>query len=119
MMTYTGYGAKNNQYAIWGVNTLLPMPGKIVTRVEKEVDNPPDLIAAVDMGDHENGRDVDLEEKPQNLVEVKPLLGLDSPFLLRLIHLKQNSIPDNIQVKVFSNDTCLYVFYHLFKLQSI
>ena len=110
MMTYSGYGAKNNQYAIWEVNTLLPMPGKIVTRVEKEVDNPPDLIAAVDMGDHENGRDVDLEEKPQNLVEIKPLLGLDSPFLLRLIHLKQNSIPDNIQVRVLSRGTILIIF---------
>ena len=68
MMTYSGYGVRNNQYAIWGVDAKLPMSGKIITRVEKEVDNLPDLVAAVDMGDHENGSDVDLEEKPQNLV---------------------------------------------------
>ena len=98
MMTYSGYGVRNNQYAIWNVNVNLPMAGTIVTRVEKEVDNPPDLVAAVDMGDHEDGSDVELEEKPQNLVEIKPILGLNSPFLLRLIHLMQNSIPDNIKV---------------------
>ena len=40
-MTYSGYGVRNNQYAIWNVNVNLPMAGTIVTRVEKEVDNPP------------------------------------------------------------------------------
>ena len=100
MMTYSGYGVRNNQYAIWGVNAKLPMSGKIVTRVEKEVDNLPDLVAAVDMGDHENGSDVELEEKPQNLVEIKPSQGLESPFLLRMIHLLQNSIPSTIKVEI-------------------
>ena len=99
MMTYSGYGVRNGQYAIWGVNAKIPMPGKVVTRVEKEVDNPPDLVAAVDMGDHENGKDVELEEKPQNLVEIKPSQGLESPFLLRMIHLLQNSIPNHIKVE--------------------
>ena len=99
MMTYSGYGVRNNQYAIWGVDAKLPMSGKIITRVEKEDDNLPDLVAAVDMGDHENGSDVDLEEKPQNLVEIKPSQGLESPFLLRMIHLLQNSIPSTIKVE--------------------
>ena len=74
------------------------MPGKIVTRVETEIDNPPDLTAAIDMGDHEDGKDVELDEKPQNLVEIKPSNGIDSPFLLRLIHLRQYTIPDFIKV---------------------
>ena len=98
MMSYTGLGERNNQYAIWDVNVLLPMAGTVVTRVEKEIDNLPDITAAIDMGDHEDGSDVELEEKPQNLVEIKPIQGLESPFLLRLIHLRQNTIPDNIKV---------------------
>ena len=97
-MSYTGLGERNNQYAIWDVNVLLPMAGTVVTRVEKEIDNLPDITAAIDMGDHEDGSDVELEEKPQNLVEIKPIQGLESPFLLRLIHLRQNTIPDDIKV---------------------
>ena len=109
MMSYTGYGTKNNQYAIWNVNVLLPMPGKVVTRVEEEIDNPPDLTAAIDMGDHENGKDVELEEKPQNLIEIKPSYGIESPFLLRLIHLRQNTIPDSIMV-IFNIDFFVQYF---------
>merc|ERR1719242_1358430 len=97
-MSYTGLGERNNQYAIWDVNVLLPMAGTVVTRVEKEIDNLPDITAAIDMGDHQDGSDVELEEKPQNLVEIKPIQGLESPFLLRLIHLRQNTIPDNIKI---------------------
>jgi len=38
-----------------------------------------------------------LEELPQNLIELK-VGGTNSPFLLRLIHLMQNSIPNGITV---------------------
>ena len=118
MMSYTGLGERNNQYAIWDVNVLLPMAGTVVTRVEKEIDNLPDITAAIDMGDHQDGSDVELEEKPQNLVEIKPIQGLESPFLLRLIHLRQNTIPDNIKVPhllllqkhVTLLDTAYYIF---------
>ena len=41
---------------------------------------------------------MDLEEKPQNMVELE-IGGEGSPFLLRLLHLKQNSIPSDIQAK--------------------
>ena len=98
MMSYSGYGTRNEQYSVWGRNVLLPMAGKIVTRVEKEVDNTPDMVKAIDLGDHTNGRDVELEEKPQNLIELKPTNGQNSPFLLRLIHQRQNSIPSSIRV---------------------
>ena len=98
MMSYSGQGTRNNQYAVWNRNVLLPMSGKVVTSVEKEVDNEPDMVAAIDLGDNSSGRDVELDEKPQNLVEMKPSVGMNSPFLLRLIHLRQNSIPSNIKV---------------------
>ena len=78
---------------------ILPMDGKVVTRVEKEIDNPLSLAAAIDLRDHEDGKDVALKEKPQNLVEIKPLKGQNSPFLLRMIHLRKNSIPEHITVE--------------------
>ena len=56
------------------------------------------MVAAIDLGDNTSGRDVELDEKPQNLVEMKPSAGMNSPFLLRLIHLRQNSIPSSIEV---------------------
>jgi hypothetical protein len=43
----------------------------VVTAVEKEIDNTPDMTAAVDMEDQEDGNGVDLEEKPQNLIELQ------------------------------------------------
>ena len=98
MMSYSGQGTRNNQYAVWNRNVLLPMSGKVVTSVEKEVDNEPDMVAAIDLGVNTSGRDVELDEKPQNLVEMKPSVGMNSPFLLRLIHLRTNSIPSNIKV---------------------
>ena len=63
----------------------------------KEVDNDPDINAAVEIEDHDNGSEVDLEEKPHNMVEVE-IGGEGSPFLLRLLHLKQDTIPLDIQV---------------------
>lgn len=97
MMSYTGYGTNNNQYAVWGKNVQLPMAGKVITAVEKEVDNIPDMTAAVDMEDVAEGEDVGLEELPQNLVELK-VGGDNSQFMLRLIHLTQWSIPNQIRV---------------------
>ena len=97
-MTYTGLGEKNDQFAVWDRNVVLPMAGKIVTKVEGEIDNSPDLRAAIDLADHKEGRHVTLTEKPQNIIELKPMKGKDSPFLLRMIHLRQNSIPSSIQV---------------------
>lgn len=73
------------------------MPGQIVTRIESNVDNTPDIVAAIDLNDHTDGKAVTLEEKPHNLIEMKPSKGKSSPFLLRIIHLRQNSIPDNIK----------------------
>ena len=49
------------------------------------------------MEDHIIGSDVHLEEKPQNMIELE-IGGDGSPFLLRLIHFKQNSMQADIQV---------------------
>ena len=43
------------------------------------------------------GSDVDLEERPQNMIELE-VGGDGSPFLLRLIHFQRDSIPASIQV---------------------
>ena len=62
----------------------------------QRVDN---ITKAVEWVDHQSGLDVDLEQLPQNMVEVE-IGGIGSPFLLRLIHQKKNTIPDNIQVNI-------------------
>ena len=59
------------------------------------------------MEDHNTGVDANLEEKPQNMIEVE-VGGMGSPFLLRLIHFKQNTVESNIQVEISHNYT-LYV----------
>jgi len=97
MMSYSGLGRLNTNYAVWGKNVQLPMAGTVVTAVEKEVDNSPDMDAAVDLEDNVGGEGVELEELPQNLIELR-VGGTNSPFLLRLIHLMQNSIPNGITV---------------------
>ena len=63
----------------------------------QEVDNDPDINAAVEIEDHENGSEVDLEEKPHNQVELE-IGGVGSPFMLRLLHLKQDTVPLDISV---------------------
>merc|ERR1712127_514767 len=97
MMSYSGLGTRNNNYEVWDKQVQLPMGGRVVTAVQKEIDNEPDMNAAVDLEDNQGGAGVDLEEKPQNLVELE-VGGPGSPFLLRLIHLKQSSIPPAIVV---------------------
>ena len=61
------------------------------------MDNTPNITKAVEWDDHQSGLDVDLEQLPQNLVEIE-IGGIGSPFLLRLIHQKKNTIPSNIKV---------------------
>ena len=80
-MTYTGLGEKNDQFAVWDRNVVLPMAGKIVTKVEGEIDNSPDLRAAIDLADHKEGRHVTLTEK-----QGRPpifLMGGSAPILPR------------------------------------
>merc|ERR1712126_413026 len=68
MMSYSGLGRYNTDFEVWGKNIQLPMAGTVVTAVKKEVDNDPDLEAAVDLEDKVGGEGVDIEEKPQNLI---------------------------------------------------
>jgi len=96
MMSYSNYGTRNTDFAVWNKVVQLPMTGKVVTAVEKEVDNVPDMTAAVDLEDNAEGGNT-VEEKPQNLIEVQ-VGGDSSCFQLRLIHLKQWSIPNSITV---------------------
>jgi len=97
MMSYSHYGTQNTDFEVFGKQVILPMDGRVVTVVRNEIDNDPNLNAAVEIEDHENGSEVDLEEKPQNIVELE-IGGEGSPFLLRLIHMKQNSVPMDINV---------------------
>ncbi|XP_023347041.1 uncharacterized protein LOC111715875 [Eurytemora carolleeae] len=97
MMTYTYPGDKLKDFAVFGEKVYLPMNGKVITAVKKEIDNPPDLSAAVDLMDHDSGDGIDLQEKPQNMIEVE-IGGEGSSAMLRLLHLQQDSIPDTIQV---------------------
>jgi len=97
MMSYNHYGTRNTDFEVFGKNVVLPMSGRVVTVISQEVDNDPDIDAAVEIEDKSSGSDIDLEEKPQNMIEVE-IGGEGSPFLLRLIHFKQNSMDANIQV---------------------
>lgn len=120
MMSYENFGTRLTDFEVFGKSVILPMDGRVVTvvrsvstqqRVEiwkkvkvlllKEVDNDPDINAAVEIEDHDNGSEVDLEEKPHNMVEVE-IGGVGSPFLLRLLHLKQDTIPLDIQVNAWT-----------------
>ena len=128
MMSYSHYGTRNTDFEVFQKTVILPMDGKVVTVVREvhflldcgnvksshsillncqfqEIDNDPDIDAAVELADHENGSEVDLEEKPQNMVELE-IGGEGSPFLLRLLHLKQNSIPSDIQANLKSLKIC-------------
>ena len=115
MMSYSNYGTQNTDFEVFQKTVILPMNGRVVTLVREvhfsldcgnlkqihsfqEIDNDPDIDSAVELADHENGSGVDLEEKPQNMVELE-IGGEGSPFLLRLLHLKQNSIPSDIKAK--------------------
>jgi len=97
MMSYSNYGTRNQDFEVWGKSVVLPMAGKVVTVQRDEIDNAPDVNAAVEVEDAADGSEVDLQELPQNMIEVE-VGGAGSPFLLRLIHFKQSTIPDTITV---------------------
>ena len=134
MMSYSHYGTRNTDFEVFQKTVILPMDGKVVTVVREvyfypdcanvksshsialncqfqEIDNDPDIDAAVELADHENGSEVDLEEKPQNMVELE-IGGEGSPFLLRLLHLKQNSIPSDIQANSKSLEICQKICFY-------
>ena len=134
MMSYSHYGTRNTDFEVFQKTVILPMDGKVVTVVREvyfypdcanvksshsialncqfqEIDNDPDIDAAVELADHENGSEVDLEEKPQNMVELE-IGGEGSPFLLRLLHLKQNSIPSDIQANSKSLEICQEICFY-------
>ena len=98
MMSYEGMGTKNENFGVWGKKVKLPMEGKIITAVKKEIDNEPDLNAAIDLEDNpDGGNGVKLTEKPHNLIELQ-VGGDSSQFMLRIIHLMKDSIPNTIKV---------------------
>ena len=134
MLSYSHYGTRNTDFEVFQKTVILPMDGKVVTVVREvyfypdcanvksshsialncqfqEIDNDPDIDAAVELADHENGSEVDLEEKPQNMVELE-IGGEGSPFLLRLLHLKQNSIPSDIQANSKSLEICQEICFY-------
>lgn len=99
MMTYSFPGEQNSDFAVWGRQVSLPMAGTVVTATTNMTDNPPDLEAATQLLDPEDG-EPGVEEKPQNMIELR-VGGERSAFLLRMIHMEQDSIPEEIQVGQF------------------
>ena len=87
----------NSQFSVWNKAVRLPMSGTVVTVVNNQEDNDPDILAAIGLADVGSGSHVTLEEKRHNLLELR-VGGEQSPFLLRLLHLKKHSIPDDIKV---------------------
>merc|ERR1711936_403959 len=70
MMSYSNYGTRNQDFEVWGKSVVLPMAGKVVTVQRDEIDNAPDVNAAVEVEDAADGSEVDLQELPQNMIEV-------------------------------------------------
>merc|ERR1712037_338139 len=75
---------QNNQFYVWGKEVYLPFDGVVTSANSSFPDNVPDITAAVEIEDAEDGSAVDLEERPSNGVEVTP----GGPFLLRLLHFR-------------------------------
>lgn len=86
-MTYSGLGQELTDYAAFGRQLGLPLSGIVSKVMRSHPDNPPDLIAAIEFTALDNGNEADLDEKPNNGVEVSP----GGPFLLRILHQKQVS----------------------------
>ncbi len=95
--TYLSYrypGTQNRDFFVFGKRIYLPFGGR-VTLVDRDFpDNPPNIDGAVEIEDNEDGTTVDLEEQPHNAVEITP----GGPFILRLLHLQDGTIPQNIEV---------------------
>lgn len=89
MMSYSNLGKKLTDYAIFGKNAYLPMSGTVTKITRAFSDNPPDIVTAIDFEDFNNGGEADLVERPSNDVEISP----GGPFVLRMMHFKQHSIP--------------------------
>ena len=82
MMTYSYYGTRLTDFAVYGLDCYLPLGGKVVSVARSNPDNTPDIITAVDFGILTTGSEANLEELPNNGVEITP----GGPFLLRVIH---------------------------------
>ena len=81
-MTYSYYGTRLTDFAVYGLDCYLPLGGKVVSVARSNPDNTPDIITAVDFGILTTGSEANLEELPNNGVEITP----GGPFLLRVIH---------------------------------
>ena len=84
MMTYQNLGQALTDFQVFGLRLHLPLDGVIHQIIRTEMDQRPDLIAAIEFEELENGSQADLEEKVNNGVEVTP----GGPFLLRMLHQK-------------------------------
>ena len=61
------------------------MSGNVSTIIREIPDNEPQLVKAVEFEALDNGNEANLEEKPNNGIEITP----GGPFLLRMLHQKQ------------------------------
>ena len=84
MMTYTNLGQRLTDFAAFGLKLHLPLSGTVHKTLKNELDQAPDLIAAIEFEELDSGNQANLTEKPHNCVEVTP----GGPFLLRMLHQK-------------------------------
>ena len=84
-MTYSNLGQNLTDFASFGLKLHLPLNGKVVSVNRTEKDHDPDVVSAVEFEALNSGSEADLEEKPNNCVEVTP----GGPFLFRMLHQKQ------------------------------
>ena len=97
LLSYQYPATQNNQFYVFGKEVYLPFDGVVTLANNSFPDNAPDITAAVEIEDEEDGTTVDLEERPGNGVEITP----GGPFLLRLLHFRQNSVPASVEVGNF------------------
>ena len=83
--SYSGYGTRLRDFAVYGLDVYLPFSGTVASVTISNPDNTPELITAVEFGALEVGSEANLEEKPNNGVEITP----GGPFMLRVLHQQQ------------------------------
>jgi hypothetical protein len=94
LLSYRWPANKNEDFYVFGKSVFLPMAGTVTLVNSKYSDNKPNVVFAVKIEDAESGAEVNLEELPHNGIEITP----GGPFILRMLHLKEGSVPNNITV---------------------
>jgi hypothetical protein len=107
-LSYKWTANQNKNFYMFGKIVFLSMDGTVTLVDSKYSDNDPNVVFAVKIEDAESGAEVDLQELPHNGVEIDP----SGPFLLRMLHLKEGTVPNNITEGNNRDDRIQYLFYN-------